>query len=349
MSLLKACVFLLSFSANTAIFCFTARAQKTSADSAGYLSVPGPANQDITKFATFYVMRPSNDIAKTFWMGIYFDDALIVRVDNAMRYVIKYAKTGNIKIWVKNEQLSSLTIDVEPGKKYYLQMNTEPGGKTGFTKLIQLDEKEGGEAFNKIDFPPLYIYDPDPFRNSHYIWPSSPKTGYEHMQFSLPLSTRHYFVNVLDGFKFTYYNKMVSSTFSELDGVYGGKINLANKEDFEKFANKQINNLKRGFKKSETLQEITKDSLTSTADYISTVYFVTTDTKTNVEINGSSPVLELRQYSTLLYKKDLTTGKGDYYSIYFSERGLPEELHTKEEIKFKIQQLLNSCEFGDLK
>jgi hypothetical protein len=169
------------------------------------------------------------------------------------------------------------------------------------------------------------------------------------MMFSLPLSTRHCFASANTGFMFSYYNKMVSATFSEIDGVYGGRKNLSDKEEFQNFFNKQINSLKKGLKKSETLQAITPDSLTSEADYISGVYFVTHDSKADVVINGIHPVLELRQYSILLYKKDPVTGKGDYYSVYFSERGLPEELHTKEEIRFKAQQLVTSCEFGDFK
>src|SRR5258706_1054514 len=177
----------------------------------------------------------------------------------------------------------------------------------------------------------------------------SPKRGYEHMHFSFPSSTNNSSFSQSDGFMFSYYNKMASPTFSELDGVYGGKIKIADKEDFEKFVNNQLNNLKKGFKKSETLQEITQDSLTSNADYISSLYFVTEDTKPAVRVNGNRPVLELRQYSSLIYKKDLTSGEGNFYSIYFSERGLPQELHTKEEIHFKIQQLLSSCEFGDFK
>jgi hypothetical protein len=228
-------------------------------------------------------------------------------------------------------------------------MITEPGGKTGSTKLVQLDEKEGEEVFSKMEYPPLYVYDPDPYTDSKYIWPSSPKTGYAHMMFSFPLSTRHFFVKPLIGFMFSYYNKMVSPTFTEADGVYGSKMNLSGKEDFDKYAAKQTNNLKKSSNKSATIQNITEDSLTSGADYTYSVYFVEKDSKPNVEINGQRPVLELRQYSAIIYKKDQQTGKGDIYSIYFSERGLPGELHSKEEIRFKVQQLLNSCEFGDFK
>jgi hypothetical protein len=331
------------------ISCFSVTAQKTSADTAKYLSIPGPANQDTTRFATFYVIRPDGELAKRSWLGIYFDDTLMVRVDNDMRYVIKYAKTGNINIWAKNELRSSLTVNVEPGKKYYIKMVMEKGGKLGNPKLTQLDEKDGDEAFNKIDYPALYVYDPDPFINSKYIWPSSPKTGFEHMVFSLPLSTRHYFASSLDGFICSYHNEMVSRTFTEFEIVSAEKRKFGDKEDFEKYVTRQIDKLKKGFKKSETLHGLTQDSLTSNADYTSGIYFVTEDTKPTMVINGNHPVLEVREYNTWVYKKDLISGKGEVYSITFSERGLREELHTKEEIRFKIQQLLNSCEFGDFK
>ncbi len=331
------------------IFCFVATAQKTYADSAKYLSVPGPANQDTSKYATFYIIRPDGDVLRNYWMGIYFDNAQMVRADNNMRYIIKYPKTGNVEIWTRNEKKESINIPVEEGKKYYLQVTFEVGGKTGFPKFIQLDEKEGEEAFNKINSLPLYVYDPDPYTNDNYIWPSSPKTGYIHMQFLPPLSTRHFSFNQLNGFMFSYYNKVVSASFSEIVGVYGGKANLRDKDEFDKFARKQMNNLQKSSTKSATIQKITEDSLTSGADYTYSVYFVETDSKPDVEVNGQRPVLELRQYSTLLYKRDALTGKGDYYSVYFSERGLPQELHSREEIRFKIQQLLNSCEFGDFK
>lgn len=127
--------------------------------------------------------------------------------------------------------------------------------------------------------------------------------------------------------------------------MYGSRISFKDKDDFDKFAKKQMNNLQKSSNKSATIQTITDDTLTSGADYIYSVYFTEKDSKPNIKISDTIPVLELRQYSTLIYKKDITTGKGDYYSIYFSERGLPAELHSREEIKFKIQQLLNSCSF----
>jgi hypothetical protein len=161
-----------------------------------------------------------------------------------------------------------------------------------------------------------------------------------------PSVNKAFSCNSSQGFIFSYYNKNVSATFTEVDGVYGRKINLKDKDDFEKFVSKQTNNLKKGFKSSETLQQITENTLLSNADYIHSVYFVTTDTKPDIKIAGQYPTLQLRQYSVMLYKKDLKNGKRDLlYSVYFSERGLQEELHTREEIKWKIQQLINSCEF----
>lgn len=323
-----------------------AKTQTTNTDNLK-LNTPGPANQDTTKFATFYIIRPDGDVLKNYWMGIYFDEAQMIRINNNTRCVIKYAKTGSVEIWSRNEQKSSVNIQVEAAKKYYVQATFEAGGKTGFPKIVQLNDEEGEMAFNKTESPALYVYDPDPFTNSKYIEQQPERIGYIHMKFYAPLSVRHYFASALDGFIFSYYNKILSPTFSEADGVFGERKNLKDKDDFYKFAHKQLENLQKSSGKSATIISITEDSLISAADYIYSVYFIEKDSKPNVKINDTIPVLELRQYSTLIYKKDATTGKGDYYSIYFSERGLPEELHSKEEIKFKIQQLLDSCSFGN--
>ena len=333
----------------SSVFFYTATAQKTYADSVAYLSVPGPANQDTTKFATFYIMRPYGEVAKNYWLGIYFNNDQMVRVNNGLKYVIKYAGTGDVEIWTRNEQKTSVNIHVEPGKTYYLQLTMISGDKIGFPKLELLDDTTGINAFDKITLLPLYVYDPDPFTSGYYVWPDAQKVGYAHMKFKPPLSTRHFFQNIIEGFVFSYLNKTISPTFSEVVGVYGGKKNISDKDEFIKFASKQTGDLKKSSSKTATIESITEDSLTCNSDYIYSVYFVEKDSKPNVQVIGKTPVLEVRQYSSIVYKTDVKTGKGDYYSIYFSERGLPEELHRKEEIRFKIQLLLNSCEFGDFK
>ncbi len=48
------------------IFCFVATAQKTYADSAKYLAMPGPVSQDTSKYATFYVIRPGGDVLRNY-------------------------------------------------------------------------------------------------------------------------------------------------------------------------------------------------------------------------------------------------------------------------------------------
>jgi hypothetical protein len=313
------------------------------------LDTPGPTNLETAKFATFYIIRPDGEVAKNFWLGIYFNNDQMVRVNDDMRYVIKYAGSGDVEVWTRNEQKTAVNIHVESGKTYYLQVTTIIGGKNFFPKIEQLNDADGKAAFDKIIFPPLYVYDPDPFTNGYYVWPDAAKVGYAHMKFTPPLSARHFFQSTIDGFIFSYYNKTSSLTFSEVVGVYGGKKNISDREDFLKFANKQMDNLKKSSSKTATIEAITEDSLTCSSDYIYSVYFIEKDSKPNVQVNGVTPFLEVRQYSSIVYKKDVKTGKGDYYSIYFSERGLPEELHSKEEIRFKIQRLLNSCEFGDFK
>ena len=171
------------------------------------------------------------------------------------------------------------------------------------------------------------------------------------MRFAPPLSTRHYFFTPNKGFVFSYYNAMVSKTFSEVVSVaFVEKKDFDSGEDFEKFISKQIANLtKRDLEKSETLKLLKQDTLASVAEYSSSIYFVTENIKPPIVIDGKHPVLEMREYNTCIYKKDLKTGKGMVYLVFFSERGLPQELHAREEIRFKIRKLLNSCEFGEVK
>lgn len=186
------------------------------------LNIPGPANQDTTKFSTFYIIRPASDVAKTFWLGIYFNNDQMVRVENELRYVVKYAGAGDVEIWTRNEQKTSVNIHVEPGKTYYLQVTTIDAGKKFYPKIEQLDDVQGKIAFDKITYPPAYVYDPDPLTTDHNVW-DAPEFGYTHMRFQPPSSARRFFQNAIDGFVFSFFNKMLLPTFSEVVGVYGSK------------------------------------------------------------------------------------------------------------------------------
>jgi hypothetical protein len=62
----------------------------------------------------------------------------MAKVNNDMRCIVKYARTGIVEIWAKNEQISSVTVNVEAGKKYYVQMTTEAGVKKMFFKTCAI-------------------------------------------------------------------------------------------------------------------------------------------------------------------------------------------------------------------
>jgi hypothetical protein len=330
-------------------------AQMTTADSARYLSTPGPRNQDTTKFASFYVMRPDNTIDKNTWNAFFIDDHFMVKMENAMKCVIKCAATGPIKAWAKNDELSSIEINVEAGKKYYILMNIEAGPKHGFPKLVLLNEKEGALRYNSMNIPEFYVYDDHKqfsgpliksVLSSYMSYPSL--TGFVEFLFQPPLSARHYFASAENGYRFMYNNKMLSSTFSELDFVQRMEDkDFDNEVQFEEYVKKHIEKAGKNLKKSETLQEQLFEKIHSPADMTYGVYSVTRDTKpeNTGSLNGQS-FLEVRTYQVCMYKTEVKKSKGRVFLISFSERGLLEELHSKEEIRFKINLLLNSSSFG---
>lgn len=329
-------------------------AQKTTADSIKYLSVPGPANQDTTRYATIYVVRPNNVLGNDIWVGLYFDDSRqVLIVNNDLKYAIKYAKTGNVEIWSQNKKKSPVMLNVEAGKKYYIEMDMLPGIEWGYPTLTLLGEKQGEEALRKISHELLDVYDlanlrtADKLSTINFAWPSSAKMGFQQMKFKAPISTRHFIHGHEVGYLFYYYNDAVSQTFSETIRVKSDvKNDINSQEEFEKYMRKQIDKLTKGdLEKFETVQLVKQDTLVSGADYSSTFYYVTENTRSAVVVNGQHQVLEMREYNTWMYKKDLKKNKGTIYTVFFSERGLPQELHAREEIRFKLRQLISSCSF----
>jgi hypothetical protein len=336
------------------LFTVNATAQTTNID-ATKLSIPGPANQDTTKFATVYLIRPDSPVAAEYWTGILLDEYVMAKVFNGTRFIIKCAKTGNITFRAGLEkEKSTIEINAEPGKSYYIQMNMVHGTKHDLPQLTLLNETEGTEAFNSIRNKPVPIFDPDPIQfvfafkkiPSQYIWDFSLK-GFNEFLFTPPISTRHYFASAELGFNFGYVNKMVSNTFSEEDLMQRmDDIDFSSQEDFEKYAKKNIEKAGKNLKRSETLKERAYEQGRSPADMTLFAYSVTEDTRPEGIKLDEHQFVETRTYQACLYKKEIKGNKGRVFLVTFSERGLPEELHSKEEIFYKINLLVQSSEFG---
>lgn len=320
------------------------------------LSIPGPANQDTTKFATFFVMRPHSLIAVDSWTGIFFDEYVMAKVYNNTRYIIKCAKTGKLTVWAgQTKEKSEIEIDAEPGKFYYIRMNIVHGPKHDLPQLTLLSEKEGLETFTSIQNGPVHVFDPDPLSflysfkkiESQYVLDVNKKTGFNEFLFAPPISTRHYFASADLGYVFGYVNKMSSQTFSELDMVQRLEdIDFSSNEDFENYVKKNLEKSAKKLKKSETLKEMLYEEGTSPADMTWFAYSVSNDARPDGIKLHEDTFLETRTYQACMYKKEIHGTKGRVFLVTFSERGLPEELHSKEEIFYKINLLVQSSEFG---
>jgi hypothetical protein len=320
------------------------------------LWIPGPANQDTTKFSTFYVIRPSGPVAADYWTGIFFDEYVMAQVYNETRFVIKCAKTGNLVISAgPDKNKSIININAEPGRSYYIQMNIVHESKHDVPKLSLLDEQEGTAVFNSIRNQPVPIFDPDPLQlvygfkkiPSQYVWDYSLKTGFAELLFTPPISTRHYFASAELGYIFGYANKMLSQTFSEVDLVQRiGDIDFASQADFETYVKKNIEKFSKDLKKSETLKGRAYLNGKSRAGMTLMVYSVSEDTRPEGIKLAANQALETRTWQACMYKREVKGDKGRVFLVTFSERGLAEELHSKEEIFYKLNYLVQSSEFG---
>ncbi|HEX4851172.1 MAG TPA: hypothetical protein VFV08_10215, partial [Puia sp.] len=200
------------------------------------------------------------------------------------------------------------------------------------------------------------IYDPDPMAiifyhqkfPSWYTRDGAKEFGFNEFTFDPPVSVRHYFATPELGFKFSWANPMVSGSYSEVVWVQRmGDYDFNSMDEFKAFVKSKVEKAdEKLLKKSETVIEFIYIDVPTPADLSFASYVVTRDTKpSSVDMNGR-PYLEVRTWQTYMYKKNIKKGKGRIFQVSFSERGFPEELHSKEGIFYKMNLVLQSCQFG---
>ena len=118
---------------------------------------------------------------------------------------------------------------------------------------------------------------------------------------------------------------------------------------FEQYVNSRVEKVnKKNLKKSETIIESSFKEISTPADLSFASYIVSDDTKPLETDMKGNPFVEVRSWQAYLYKKKIKNNKGRIYLVTFTERGLPVEVHSKEEIFYKMNLLLQSSKFENV-
>lgn len=107
---------------------------------------------DTATYALLYLYRP--DMGGGISYNVLLDDSVICRMRNSSRYLIKVNKTGPAKISVRTESRDEVSINIQPGKAYFVKCSTLPGGFLIRAKLTIVDAYEGFQEFNSVTEKP---------------------------------------------------------------------------------------------------------------------------------------------------------------------------------------------------
>jgi hypothetical protein len=317
---------------------------------------PGPLNQDTSKYTNIYIMRSGDDPAPNWWQVLFIDDYPMAKIQYDNRYIIRCAKNGPTKLSCGDGTESIVELNIHSGDKIYLRMTMEKAKPNPIGKLFLLNPADGIRDFDTMNILPINIYDPDPMEwkfnrgiiESSTVHDPHKKVGFNEFIFDQPVTLRHYFASAEMGYMYTYANKMVSPSYSEAAFIQRmGDKDFNSQEEFENFVKSKVEQGdKKQIKKSESVSEFIWVEIPTAADMSYASYIVTHDTNPQGVGLKDGEYLEVRTWQAYMYKKEVKKNKGRIFQVSFTERGFPSEIHTKEEIFYKMNLLLKSITFG---
>lgn len=107
---------------------------------------------DTATYALLYLYRP--DMGASIPYNVLLDDSIVCRIRNSSRYLIKVSKAGPAKISARTESRDEVSINIQPGKAYFVKCSILPGGFVGRPKLTVVESYKGFQEFNSVKDKP---------------------------------------------------------------------------------------------------------------------------------------------------------------------------------------------------
>jgi type 1 fimbria pilin len=98
-------------------------------------------------FATLYIYRPKSRKISLASFTINVNDSSVCKIKSNKRYTVKLYKFGTTEFWAKSEYKSTVTMNIEKGKSYYLKCNIKMGWWAESPALTWMDEVKGKSEF----------------------------------------------------------------------------------------------------------------------------------------------------------------------------------------------------------
>lgn len=302
---------------------------------------------DTSQYARLHVMRETDTTFQKYWFALYMDQQHLVRTYQSDKYIIHLLHPGYHLFWTSADTKTSVQLNVEPGKDYYLQLQLRPGKDHPEPELKLLKEAAGELAFEentsvltiiKYPVPDLKKVPGTTIRSSIYYANPKDSLDFEFIQFSPPTWS-----NVVEYFEsvghstMSYFDSLSSPTYSEFAlGRFVEETKLNDSADFLKYLRKKA---LKGLldKEDELIKEQTMDwELPGTYNYVRYIEAKDLDAGNK----GSNQFLIVRSFYAVLAVDKNETQK--VYEFIYSERGKPEELWNEEEFACRAKDFLDT-------
>lgn len=108
-------------------------------------------NDADSSYATLYAYREKSLVGSLIGYNLSVGDSVVCRIKNNSKYIIKLYKQGPVEISAKTEKKTSVKLNVEFGKEYYLKCSIKTGIMEGRPQLELVYPEQGKLDFQNVE------------------------------------------------------------------------------------------------------------------------------------------------------------------------------------------------------
>ena len=113
-------------------------------------SLTGTLLPDTASYALLYVYRPKSSVGSVVQYSLHDGDSAICKMKNGNGFIIKMTKPGKTTLWARTEAREEVTLDIKPGKVYFVRCSVKMGVLVGEPKMDLVNTRVGLAEFGKV-------------------------------------------------------------------------------------------------------------------------------------------------------------------------------------------------------
>ena len=106
-----------------------------------------------TSYALLHLYRPGRLAGFAIGYDVRLNDSVVYRASNGSRLDLRRTRPGRVLLSAKTEARTELTLDLQPGREYYVRCTIGVGALVGRPHLTQVSGAEGQREADRVQPP----------------------------------------------------------------------------------------------------------------------------------------------------------------------------------------------------